>query len=59
MNSYDAVPHMMLQNVKKIKGAADKNGLKNITCKQDVNVYTEQRQRSKEKFTFALIGINS
>ena len=50
---------MMLQNVKKIKGAADKNGLKNITCKQDLNVYTEQRQRSKEKFTFALIGINS
>ena len=24
----------MLQNVKKIKGATDKNGSKNVTCKQ-------------------------
>ena len=25
---------MTLKNVKKIKGCADKNGLKNVTCKQ-------------------------
>ena len=28
----------MLENVEKIKCAADKNGLKNVTCKQGLNV---------------------
>ena len=28
---------MTLQNVKKIKGAADKNGLKDVMCEQGLN----------------------
>ena len=31
-----------LQNVKKIKGAADKYGLKNVTCKQGLNDTCQQ-----------------
>ena len=27
----------MLNNFKKIKGAADKNGMKNVTCKRTLN----------------------
>ena len=27
---------MTLQNVRRIKGAADKNGLKHVTCEQSV-----------------------
>ena len=29
---------MALQNVRKIKGAADKNGLKDVTCEQGFTV---------------------
>ena len=33
---------MTLQNVEKIKGAADKNGLKNVTRKQDLTCLSTQ-----------------
>ena len=33
---------MTLQNVEKIEGAADKNGLKNVTCKQGLTCLSTQ-----------------
>ena len=32
---------MTLQNVRKIKGATDINGLKNVKCKQGLSFYNE------------------
>ena len=33
---------LFIHDVKKIKGAADRNGLKNATCKQSLNVLSQE-----------------